>query len=267
MVIALQNGNYEEINLISTYNRKPSIMTNVPIIELQGISFSFSPDSPLILKSLDFKISEGKIGLIGPNGCGKTTLFHIIMGLLRPTAGKILHNGTHVRSSDEFKPLRRDIGFLFQSSDDQLFSPTVLEDVAFGPINLGHSVNEARQIAESTLEKLGMHGFEERITHKLSGGEKKLVALATILAMEPKLLLLDEPTNNLDLDILAHLTDILNELQLPFVIISHDWDFLAEITTALYTLENGQMLKCKEDHIHEHRHVHPYGDRPHHHNE
>lgn len=240
-------------------------MSHSPIIELRNISYRFSPDSPIVLDDLNFIIEEEKIGLIGPNGCGKTTLFHIIMGLLRPSSGKLLFHGKQIESQDEFKLLRREVGFLFQSSDDQLFSPTVIEDVAFGPLNLGLSADAARSVAVTTLEKLGLHGFEDRITHKLSGGEKKLVALATILAMEPKLLLLDEPTNNLDQDILARLTDILNDLHLPYVIISHDWDFLADTTQALYAMENGALYKCKDDHIHDHRHVHPYGDRPHRH--
>ncbi len=240
-------------------------MAKTHFIELHQICYQFSADSPPVLNNLDFKINEEKIGLIGPNGCGKTTLFHIIMGLLFPTAGKLIYRGKELCNKDDFKSLRSEVGFLFQSSDDQLFSPTVLEDVAFGPLNLGHSVDEAREKSVATLEKLGLHGFENRITHKLSGGEKKLVALATILAMDPKLLLLDEPTNNLDLDILTRLTGILNDLSLPYVIISHDWDFLAETTHSLYAMENGQLLKCKEDHIHEHRHIHSYGDRPHQH--
>jgi cobalt/nickel transport system ATP-binding protein len=240
-------------------------MSQPPLIELDTISYSFSGEQRPILHDLNFVIGNEKIGLIGPNGCGKTTLFHIIMGLLTPTSGRVLFRGKVVSTQEQFKPLRREVGFLFQSSDDQLFSPTVLEDVAFGPLNLGFSVDEARHIAVTTLAKLGLKGFENRITHKLSGGEKKLVALATILSMKPQLLLLDEPTNNLDLEILSRLTDILNGLQLPFIIISHDWDFLAETTSVLYTIEHGHLHKCGKGHIHEHRHIHPYGNHPHQH--
>lgn len=240
-------------------------MTRPHLIELQDISYSYTDESKPILHNLNFIVGEEKTGLIGPNGCGKTTLFHIIVGLIRPTGGKVLHRGKVLQNSEDYKPLRKEVGFLFQSSDDQLFSPTVLEDVAFGPLNLGFSAEEASEIAISTLQKLGLNGFEQRITHKLSGGEKKLVALATILSMNPKLLLLDEPTNNLDLDTRTHLISILNDLPLPFIIISHDWDFLADTTSLLYTLDNGHIHKCREGHIHEHRHIHPYGDRPHHH--
>ena len=242
-------------------------MSSTPIIELNNISYRYSAEANPILSDLSFAIGEERTGLIGPNGCGKTTLFHLIMGLLRPTSGTLLHRGKAVLTREDYKPLRRDVGFLFQSSDDQLFSPTVLEDVAFGPLNLGHSPEKSCQMALSTLKSLGLEGFENRITHKLSGGEKKLVALATILSMEPRVLLLDEPTNNLDSGTRARLIDILNGLPLPYVIISHDWDFLADTTQSLYTLDHGHIHKCREDHIHEHRHIHPYGDRPHQHND
>lgn len=241
-------------------------MAHSPIIELKNISYRYPHEDKRLLDRVSLVIDQEKAGLIGPNGCGKTTLLHIVMGLLLPTEGEVLFRGKPVKTEEEFQPLRREIGFLFQSSDDQLFSPTVIEDVAFGPLNLGFSSEEAHDIALKTLADLGLDGFDQRITHKLSGGEKKLVALATILAMSPKLLLLDEPTNNLDLDTLARLAEILNSLDLPFVIISHDWDFLEKTTSALYSLEEGQIHKCEEDHIHNHRHVHVYGDRPHHHN-
>jgi cobalt/nickel transport system ATP-binding protein len=242
-------------------------MSKTHLIELKNISYGYSSDTSPVLQNLNFIVGEERVGLVGPNGCGKTTLFHIIVGLLQPSSGQILFKGKVIESQEGFKALRKDVGFLFQSSDDQLFSPTVLEDVAFGPLNLGFSADESRDIALSTLDRLGLKGFENRITHKLSGGEKKLVALATILSMEPELLLLDEPTNNLDSATRNRLQEILNGLQLPYIIISHDWDFLAETTSSLYTFDHGHLHLCEKNHIHEHRHIHAYGDHPHQHND
>ena len=138
------------------------------------------------MKNLDFEFHKGdRIGLVAPNGSGKTTLFHVIMGLLKPSAGRIVIFGQTRRKEKDFIDVRHRIGLLFQDADDQLFSPTVLEDVAFGPLNLGKTKQEALDISRRTLSFLGLSGFENRITFKLSGGEKRLVSLATILAMEP----------------------------------------------------------------------------------
>jgi len=161
--------------------------------------------------------------------------------------------------------VRRRIGLLFQDADDQLFSPTVLEDVAFGPLNLGKSKQEAVDIARQTLDFLGLKGFEERITFKLSGGEKRLVSLATVLAMEPEILLLDEPINGLDIETKAKLTEILSGLNLSYLLVSHDFDFLAETVEAIYTMQNGKILLDRELHIHEHVHAHELGTYPHQH--
>lgn len=236
-----------------------------PLIELRDISYSCPGQTSPLLEGINFSIREKQIGLIGPNGCGKTSFFKIIMGLLSPDRGKVLLEGKPMEQEKDFRLLRRKLGFLFQNSDDQLFSPTVLEDVAFGPLNLGSSPEEARAISVRTLERLGLHGFEERITHRLSGGEKKLVALATILSMEPDLLLLDEPSNNLDPETRDRLIGILKELDQPRIIISHDLDFLASTCSHLYTITNRQLVHCQEKQIHSHDHIHPYGDQPHQH--
>lgn len=235
-----------------------------PLLELRDISYSFNPARP-VLHHLNLSLTEGKIGLIGPNGSGKTTLLHVMVGLIKPDEGEIFFQGEKVEDKQDIRALRKNIGFLFQSSDDQLFSPTVIEDVAFGPLNLGASQEEAMEKAKSTLQKLGLEGFEERITHRLSGGEKKLVALATILSMDPKLLLLDEPTNNLDPATRSRLIEILQELDLLQVVISHDLSFLDEITDTLHTIEEGRINVSPDIHIHEHHHVHTGGNHPHHH--
>ena len=238
---------------------------NNPLINLEGISFKY-PGGPMVLKDLDFKLSRGnRIGLIAPNGSGKTTLFHIIMGLLKPSAGKLEIFGKLVREEKDFADVRRRIGLLFQDADDQLFSPTVLEDVAFGPLNLGKPKQEAIEIARRTLNFLGLSGFENRITFKLSGGEKKLVSLATVLAMKPEILLLDEPINGLDMKTRAKLSEVLSGLDLSYILISHDFDFLAETADAIYTMQDGKILLDKKLHVHEHVHAHELGTYPHQH--
>ena len=239
--------------------------STVPLLELRDISYSCSGHNSTLLQNINFSISTERIGIIGPNGCGKTTLFQIIMGLLPADSGKIILDGTAMENAKDFRKLRRRLGFLFQNSDDQLFSPTVLEDVAFGPLNLGATPDDAREISIRTLEQLGLNGFEERITHKLSGGEKKLVALATILSMKPQLLLLDEPSNNLDPSTRERLITILRGLDQAHVIISHDLDFLASTCTRLYTIENKALVRCEQKQVHSHDHIHPYGDQPHQH--
>jgi cobalt/nickel transport system ATP-binding protein len=235
------------------------------IIHLKDICFSY-PGSLPALDNLDLKLYKGdRVGLMGPNGSGKTTLFHIIMGLLKPSAGTIeIYNRPTVTEKD-FRKVREKIGLLFQDADDQLFSPTVVEDVAFGPLNLGKSQDEAMDIARNTLNFLGLAGFEDRITYKLSGGEKKLVSLATVLAMEPEVLLLDEPTSGLDDRTKATLKDVLSNLDLSYILISHEIDFLADITNAICTMEDGKILFDREIHVHQHVHAHPHGTYTHEH--
>ena len=235
------------------------------LINLRGISFRY-PDGPPVLNELDFRLHQGnRIGLIAPNGSGKTTLLHIIMGLLKPSSGKLEIFGRPVREEKDFADVRRRIGLLFQDADDQLFSPTVLEDVAFGPLNLGKSKTDAVQIARKTLDFLGLAGFEDRITFKLSGGEKRLVSLATVLAMEPEVLLLDEPMNGLDIKTKAKLSEILSGIDLSYMVISHDFDFLADTTEDIYTMSEGKIILDKELQVHEHVHAHPHGVYPHRH--
>jgi cobalt/nickel transport system ATP-binding protein len=202
-------------------------MMSEPLIELQNITFTYPGAPQPVFQDFNFQLLPGKhIGLIGPNGCGKTTLLHLIMGLLRPQAGRIIIFGQEVKKEQDFVDVRRKVGLLFQNADDQLFCPTVLEDVAFGPLNLGKPPAGAIGIARETMARLGLNGFEDRVTYKLSGGEKKLVALATILAMEPQLLLLDEPTAGLDENTRNRLIHILQHLDIAYMIVSHEHDFL-----------------------------------------
>jgi cobalt/nickel transport system ATP-binding protein len=212
-----------------------------PFFRLDGISFAYDHAHP-VLAGACFRLAPGeKVALTGPNGAGKTTLFHLMVGLLKPSSGTIEAFGAPRRTEREFKEVRARAGILFQDSDDQLFCPTVAEDVTFGPLNLGQSPADARMIVGQTLEMLGLNGFETRITHTLSGGQKRLVALATVLAMRPDVLLLDEPTNALDEATEARLTEILLGLPQAMVIISHDRAFLDRIATRRVRLDHGRL--------------------------
>ena len=235
------------------------------IIRLRKISFSY-PGRGSMLKDLDFALHRGdRIGWVAPNGSGKTSLFHIIMGLLSPDDGDIEIFGQPVKEEKDFVAVRHRIGLLFQDADDQLFSPTVLEDVAFGPLNMGKTKEEAIEISRTTLAHLGLNGFEERVTFKLSGGEKRLVALATVLAMQPEVLLLDEPTSGLDEKTKERLKEVLASLDLSFILISHEFDFMADVVSAYQTLQDGKLIEDPEHHPHVHEHAHPMGQQPHKH--
>ena len=213
-----------------------------PLFRLSGICFAYGGDSP-VLRDADFVLRRGeRVALVGANGAGKTTLFHIMVGLLVPQSGSIEAFGARRCRETDFFEVRARAGLLFQDADDQLFCPTVAEDVAFGPLNLGKTPFEAWAIVRRTLEMLGLAGFENRITHKLSGGQRRLVSLAAVLAMEPEVLLLDEATNALDAATEARLTEVLLGLPQAMVVISHDERFLARMTGRRVRLEAGRLV-------------------------
>jgi cobalt/nickel transport system ATP-binding protein len=202
-----------------------------PLIHCHDVSFSYSSERQ-VLCGMNFSLYSGeRIGLIGPNGAGKTTFLHLLVGLLKPVTGSIWAFGKERQTEQDFYDVRVRAGLVFQDSDDQLFCPTVLEDVAFGLLNLGKSPQEAKELSLKTLHSLGLEGFEERITYKLSYGEKRLVALATVLSMQPEVLLLDEPTNGLDDKAKQRIADLLLTLPQAMVIISHETDFIHMLTT------------------------------------
>ena len=210
------------------------------MIHLKDICFRYGQNAVLHNLRLDVGPKD-RIALVGSNGSGKTTLCHIIMGLLTPQSGEVHILGKKRVTEADFAEIRGKIGFLFQDSDDQLFCPTVIEDVAFGPLNLGQTPEQARRTVSETLSSLELSGFEERITYKLSGGEKRLVSLATVLAMQPQFLILDEPTSGLDEITSARLVEILLRSDLGYLIISHDRDFVTRTAEKVLYMKDGKI--------------------------
>lgn len=209
-----------------------------PLIELTDLSFAYPGLDP-VLDGASMRLMAGeRLSLVGPNGAGKSTLLKIIMGLLDPTGGTVTAFGKPCVVEADFHDMRRRVGLVFQDADDQLFCPTVAEDVAFGPLNLGKSKHEALAIVDRVLTRLGLTHLRDRVTHKLSGGEKRLVTLATVLAMEPEVLILDEPTNALDPSNYARLVEILKGLDQAILLVSHDPEFRAEIAPEGYRLQD-----------------------------
>jgi cobalt/nickel transport system ATP-binding protein len=202
-----------------------------------------------------------RLALVGANGAGKTTLLRTLVGLERPEAGRVLAFGVAVRDEAGFRVARARIGFLFQDPDDQIFCPTVLEDVAFGPLNLGLPEPAAFARARATLGRLGLGALADRVTHRLSGGEKRLVALAGVLAAEPDALLLDEPTNALDDAARAALIDRLAGLDAAMLIASHDRPLLERLATRAVALADGRVRPALiHRHAGERLHVHGLDD-------
>ncbi len=211
------------------------------LIKLKGVDFAYEGRPP-VFQGLDFSLSSGnRLGIIGPNGAGKSTLFMLAMGLLTPNKGRVELFGEERKSEKDFHSARVRLGYCFQDPDDQLFSATVKEDVAFGPLNQGKGKQEALLLVDQTLARLGLQGFEDRVTYHLSGGERRLVSLATVLAMQPEALLLDEPTAGLDTETEKRLEEVLSQSSLSWAIISHDRSFLERTCTRILRLQDGRL--------------------------
>ena len=181
------------------------------------------------------------MALLGPNGAGKTTLLHLAVGLIKPQSGEVRVFGEPRKRERDFFEVRGRIGLLYQDSDDQLFCPTVEEDVAFGPLNQGKTRHEAGEIVRGVMERLGLIDLRRRLTHTLSGGEKRLAALASVLAMNPECLLLDEPAAGLDEETADRIVEYLANSDLTYVAISHDADFLKRTTNKAVRLKDGKI--------------------------
>ncbi|TEW52371.1 energy-coupling factor ABC transporter ATP-binding protein [Psychromonas algicola] len=214
-----------------------------PLIKIEALSYAY-PRRGSVLNNIDFALHDGeRVVINGDNGVGKTTLLHLIVGLKKAKKGDITGFGELCKTEKQFNKLRAKAGLLFQDPDDQLFCPTVLEDVMFGPLNLGFTKQQAIEKSLETLNTLGMQGFESRITHQLSGGEKRMITLASVLVMEPEVLILDEPTNALDEKAKMRLLNVLQTLPQAMIIISHDKLFSNQLATRQLTLSDGLLTE------------------------
>lgn len=199
-------------------------------------------DGRIVLDQVSLKVAAGeRLVIIGQNGAGKSTLLRCLVGLEPAATGQIRIAGIACTSEAQFRRSRLRTGFLFQDSDDQLFCPTVIEDVAFGPANQGHDPRAARALAVEALAELGLSHLAERSVHRLSGGEKRLVCLAGVLAMTPDLLCLDEPTTGLDDVAETRLIARLDGFPGAMIVVSHDPTLAVRLSARVRRLHDGRL--------------------------
>lgn len=209
------------------------------MIEFQKVSFSYG-EIPVV-ENLSFTIRKGEaVGLIGANGAGKSTIMKLILGLLSGS-GQILVDGLTV-NKENVSEIRRKIGFVLQDSDNQMFMPTVYEDMIFGPRNYGLSKEEADRKVDTVLEQLGLQALKHRHNHKISGGEKRMAAIATILAMDPEMILMDEPSTALDPVNRRTVINTINRLPQTKLIASHDLDMILDTCQRVILLSHGTIV-------------------------
>lgn len=217
------------------------------VVETKNVTYRY-PDDTKALDNIKFTACKGKIiALLGPNGAGKSTLFLHFNGILKPTSGTVKIDGKPLNYNKKgLRELRQEIGIVFQNPDDQLFAPTVQEDVAFGPLNMDLPKEEVNQRVKNALKRVGMEGFEEKPPHHLSGGQKKRVAIAGILAMRPHIMVLDEPTSGLDPKGASQIMKLLYELNrdgITIIISTHDVDLVPIYAYKVYIISKGNIIK------------------------
>ncbi len=217
------------------------------IIETKNVTYQY-PDGTNALENINFTAAEGKIiALLGPNGAGKSTLFLHFNGILQPTSGSVKIDNVHLKyKKEDLMNLRQKVGIVFQNPDDQLFAPTVKEDVAFGPVNLGLSKGDVEKRVNESLKRVEMFEFKNKAPHHLSGGQKKRVAIAGILAMHPKIMVLDEPTSGLDPRGASRIMKLLYELNkegITIIISTHDVDLVPLYAHTVYIISKGNIIK------------------------
>lgn len=217
-------------------------MSFQPAIRVADLSHAY-PAGPAALAGIGLEIAPGeRVGLVGPNGAGKTTLFLCLGGVLPIPPGRVAVAGLDPAVPAERRRLPRHLGLIFQNSDDQIFNPTVFDDVAFGPLNLDLPAEEVRLRVAEALEQVGLTGLEQRVPFHLSGGEKRRVALAGVLAMRPEILLLDEPSMHLDPRGRRELIRLINGLAVTQIIASHDLEFILETCPRTLLLDGGRLI-------------------------
>ncbi len=210
-------------------------------VEAGHLHFAY-PDGLEALKGVDLVIARGeKVALIGPNGAGKSTLMLHLNGINTPSHGEVRIGGMKVERST-VKRVRAEVGLVFQDPDDQLFSPTVFEDVAFGPLHMGVPDEEIHRRVEAALAAVGMSGFERRLPHHLSLGQRKRVALATVLSMEPSVLVLDEPSAGLDPRGRRELIGLLRGLPQTLLVSTHDMRLVADVFPRVIVMDDGRVV-------------------------
>ena len=213
-------------------------------ISVENLYFSY-PSQVEVFNNLNFRINEGeKAGITAPNGSGKSTLFLLLMGLLKPSSGTISLWSKTVATADEFRKARVKTGFLFQDPDDQLFLPTVEEDIAFALLNRGMPREDAHMKVEKLCDAFGIGHLKNRVPFHLSWGQKRLVSLAGVLVTEPDLLLLDEPTAGVDKEVIDTILDYLEGFSGTMLVSSHDKAFLDQLCTSRYTLTDHHLERC-----------------------
>jgi cobalt/nickel transport system ATP-binding protein len=212
-----------------------------PALEVRDLWFAY-PDGTVALGGVDLAVAPGeRVALLGPNGAGKTTLVLHLNGILQPQRGSVVVGGLPV-AKEHLREIRRRVGIVFQDPDDQLFMPTVREDVAFGPANLGLRGEALEARVRAALEAVGMADHADRAPHHLSFGQRRRVAVATVLAMEPEILVLDEPSSNLDPAGRRELADILLGLDITILMVTHDLPYALELCPRAVVMNRGVIV-------------------------
>lgn len=211
------------------------------LIEFKSVSFVY-PDGTEALRDISFRVTHGEaVGVVGSNGAGKSTLLMHTNGILMPSSGIVVVGNVQLKRATK-QEIRRKVGFVFQNPDDQLFMPTVFEDVAFGPLNLGLDPEEVRSRVLAALDAVGCSGLGDKPPHRLSGGQKKAIAIASVMAMQPDILVMDEPASGLDPKSRRRLINMLKGFSHSKIIASHDLDLVLDVCSRCIVLGSGRIV-------------------------